>query len=336
MLHFSFKYGTKLLVQSRIVSLIEGLRKYSGTDRWIHDFARFCGLVDPLAPEHLDFYLKALTKINVHVVAEQKPVGIIRTGARASDAGSSAKDLNAFVVAKKADELVRSLLHGVIHINLDEVAVEVQRCALQNFSTSVGLRTVVPLDKFMVLFLNSWLEERTASEKRLMELFHAFDADKGGTLDMEEFQALLIAANVFGGVEGEQKNREMFQMYCEAVNISDSEDGITPNAFLVVAERELKHCINQNMELMDAASSKEGDANDSDKSSDVNDGADRLPENNRVSEAESGTLKRVGSRMIEQELKLLQQTDQRLREVLTMVAHDKGFDKEEFLDKYLQ
>jgi hypothetical protein len=322
-------------VQSRIESLIESLRKNSDSDPWIQDFARFCGLVNPLAPEHLDFYLKALTKIKGHIVSEQKPVGT-RTSGRASDAGSASKDLNAFIVAKKASELVRSLLQGVIHINLDEVALEIQRCALSNFNTSVGLRTVVPLDQFMEIFLKSWLQERTSSEKRLMELFHAFDADNGGTLDMEEFQALLIAANVFASVEGEQRDREMFQMYCEAVNISDSEDGITPDAFLVVAERELKHCINQNMELMDAASSKEGDANEGeDKIANIS-GREHLRNNSSASEAGlGGLLKRTDSR-IEQELKLQQYTDRRLREVLTMVAQDKGLDKEEFLDKYLQ
>ena len=292
-------------MQSRIESLIISLRKYSNKDPWIHDFARFCGLVDPLASEHLELYLKALTRIKAHVVAEQKqPNTTTKQSAQLS--------LNAFIVSKKADELVRSLLQGLVHINADEAAAAIQQCTLPKLNTSAGVRSVVPLDRFMGIFLQSWLAERAASKKRLMKLFHAFDADKGGTLDMEEFQALLVAANVFAGVEnGEQRNREMFQMYCEAVNISGSDDGIDEGAFLVVAERELKHCINRNMEALHEASRPgEEQGQRSEGASTAGDAA-----------AAGESVRRVS----------IEQAETRLREVLTRVARDKGFEPCELL-----
>ena len=40
-------------------------------------------------------------------------------------------------------------------------AAAIQQCTLPKLNTSAGVRSVVPLDRFMGIFLQSWLAERS-------------------------------------------------------------------------------------------------------------------------------------------------------------------------------
>ena len=71
------KYGLRRVAMRHMQELLFGVQSYEDKDIIVYDFARFCGLEDPLPKEVLNFYLGLLDNIRSATSSRPSKVAIL-------------------------------------------------------------------------------------------------------------------------------------------------------------------------------------------------------------------------------------------------------------------
>ena len=239
--HLLNQYGLKALATKHLLELLQGVRKHSkkGTAEYNERICRFgelCGMLDvhSFSSVNVNFMMDFLKRLFVSDMIMES-MNIDDCAVVLEQATAAAKDAweeySTDVPVGMLDELVKHGREGQV--------------ALEGGGTEI--LTLIQLDNLWNVVYAHWCSCAAEQDKRLLQIFAAFDEDHDGSLSLIEFKKVVNAVDF--GTTGElppdavpiRDDREVVKMYNEAVEASKAEaqvdDQILPFGFMSVAYR---------------------------------------------------------------------------------------------------
>lgn len=178
--HFLHKFGVRSIAEMHLVNFIFSLNHYEGENPDIETFNRF---LDRHPSKLSDFYLSVMRflKTSKHgvIVTDLEGHGLLVSLSRATFALKTVFDGFSRDGLKRLEQEV-------------EEKAKMTSDALLKKHANLRKQKVIPMLMFLEIVLDCWYAEHNRARKRLAKMFDAFDTDRSGSLDLEEFRELMI------------------------------------------------------------------------------------------------------------------------------------------------